>query len=66
MWLSPPYVCTSVLVTISSYTIITRTLKLKHMVAVSICATVHYLDFDLTLGQKSRRGDTRRPWPRHF
>jgi len=35
----------SVLATISSYTISTRTLKLTHMVAMSICATLHYLEF---------------------
>ena len=35
----------SVLATISSYTISTITLKLTHMVAMSICATLHYLEF---------------------
>ncbi|KAH3798531.1 hypothetical protein DPMN_152131 [Dreissena polymorpha] len=37
--------CPCVPDTISSYTISTRTLKLTHMEAMSICATVHYVEF---------------------
>ncbi|KAH3883720.1 hypothetical protein DPMN_007686 [Dreissena polymorpha] len=42
-WVWPMWA--SVLATISSYTKSTRTLKLTHMVAMSICATLHYLEF---------------------
>ena len=56
LWWSPPSVRPSVLATISSYTKSTRTLKFTHMVAMSICATLHYLEFWSDPWVKSYRG----------